>query len=114
MTQLVVLGLLGCGWVAERADQALDLDLDLDQAQIEHMCRAAKRIDADTRADAGKKLDRLAGSLAQDHLGKAGVALLEALKRTPPAARRRVVDEVLQRNGIEDLDCPPLERILFR
>jgi hypothetical protein len=110
-----VLGwLLACGFVADRAERALDLDIDIDQAQVERMCRAAKRIDGDTRADAGKQLDQLVAALAEDQLGKAGVALLEAVKRAPPAARRKVVEQVLRSNGIENLDCPPLERILFR
>jgi hypothetical protein len=64
--------------VAGRADQALGLDLD--QAQIERICSAAKPVDADTRGDASKKLDKLVKAVAADQLGKPGLAL-----RGPPA-----------------------------
>ncbi|MEZ4236051.1 MAG: hypothetical protein R3F59_07800 [Myxococcota bacterium] len=114
MIQLVLVGLLGCGWLEDRVGDSLDLGLDLDRAQVERLCRAAKKLPADQRRGAADSLDELIAEVAQDQLGKPGVALLKALDKMPVKARREAVDTVLRHNGLEGLDCPPLERILFR
>ena len=100
-------GLLGCSYVADRMEDNL-------QADVERICKVATKVDEDSSIEPGKKFDKLLKRVAEQQLGPAGLALVEALKKAPPEARQKVVDEVLERNGIHDLNCPPLDDILSK
>lgn len=100
-------GGLGCSYVADRVEGNL-------QGDLEKMCKVATKIDADHSIDDSKKLDRLVKRVAQDNLGPAGMALIQAVQQAPPAARRKVVEEILAKYGVQDLDCPPLDAILTK
>ncbi|MEQ1501882.1 MAG: hypothetical protein ABMB14_06610 [Myxococcota bacterium] len=99
---MLAVWLYGCFFL--RGD---NLEQDLDK-----MCKIATRIDAETDVEPGKRLDKLARRVAEERGGPGAVALITAIQKAPPAARQKVLDEVLERNGIDGLDCPPLERIL--
>lgn len=85
-----------------------DLEKDIEQA-----CKIAERIDAESPGKQDKKLARLVKRAADEHAGPAIEALLELLAQTPPRMRRKLLNETLQRNGMADLKCPALERIIM-
>jgi hypothetical protein len=82
------------------------------QTDLQRMCDLAERIEAD-RPNASDRLNRLAQEAVRAKIGPAGLALLEAIRAAPPAARRKVVQEVLDQYGVPDLKCPALREILL-
>lgn len=100
----VLLFLLACGFAGSG---------DL-RADLERVCKVAERIEDDTSIDPSKKLTKLVKRAVEERAGSAGIALLRALEAVPPSARRKILDEALQRNGLQDLDCPALERIIVK
>jgi hypothetical protein len=95
-------------WLAAcRVVSSGDLQTDLQRA-----CRVAERVEADTSIQPGKRLASLIHKVSEEQAGPAALALLQAIERTPPKLRRKILQETLEQNGMADLKCPALERIV--
>jgi hypothetical protein len=82
------------------------------QTDLQRACKVAERIEADTSIEPSKKLAGLIHKVADEQAGPAALALLQLLEQTPPKMRRKLLKETLEQNGMTDLKCPALERIV--
>ena len=94
---------LGCSLITGRGDLAQDL---------QRLCEVATEIEKDTSIDVSQRLNQLAKRMAAKRVGPAGVAFVKAIQKTPPAMRRKILDELLEQNGVEDFRCPALRGVL--
>jgi hypothetical protein len=101
----MLLLLLSCRLVGMVSDGDLAQDLT-------RLCRIAERAQREVPADARQQLAIIVREAAREEIGPAGLALLTAVQQAPPAARKRVLKEVLERNGLEDVRCPVLRDAL--
>jgi hypothetical protein len=82
------------------------------QTDLQRACKIAERVEADTSVDTSKKLADLIHKVADEQAGPAALALLQAIEQTPPKMRRKILKEALEQNGMAELKCPALERIV--